>query len=139
MNNLFLLTACCFLFLTSCKKGSTTRLYPEHASNELKAMISVASSTSSLHKANGDHTTFSSHTQNGDTIITVIGSIGKYGTISGRSVEIRLRNISAPGTYQFKVDNGLRQKTWCMYIVGGYYNGTVLEIYGSDNGTPPGV
>ena len=133
MNNLFLKTAYCLLFLNSCKKDSPGRLYPENPNNELKAIISVASATPSLHKSNGDQTLFTRNIHpNGDTVIVVTGSIG------GGNVQIHLINISTTGTYQFKMDTSLRQKARCDYIIGGYYSSSVFEIYFSDSGTPPG-
>ena len=129
------------VILTSCKKDSNAIVHHENPNNELKATVSVIGETSKLHHAKGDHTIFNRRIDpNGDSVITVSGSIGEYGTPSSRKIEIWLINIQSPGTYNLNVDNSInpRQKSWCVYTVGDIFFSTIFEMYFSDRGTPPG-
>lgn len=129
------------LILASCKKNSNTLIHQENPNNEIKATVSVIGQTPDLHHSKGDHAAFNRDLNvNGDTIITISGSIGEYGTRSSRKIEIWLFNISRPGTYTLNFDNtsNPRQKAYCGYVVGDAFFSSVYEMYLSDSGTPPG-
>jgi hypothetical protein len=141
MKNLFLLLAWPFCILSACKKDSGPSLDPGNPNNELKAMVSVGGAAPTLHKSNGNSTSFGRYIDpiTGDTTIHVSGSIGKYGTENSRSIEFRLINIRATGRYSLKSDPGLTQNAFCTYQIGDVFFSTVFELYWAEYGTPPGT
>lgn len=141
MKYVFFPTVLAFLVVTSCKKDSKTLIDNGNPNNELKATVSVIGETTNLHLAKGGHTLFARNIHsNGDTVITVSGSTGEYGTRSSRKIEIWLINISVPGTYSLSRNNNInpRQQAWSVYIVGDVFFSTVFEMYFSDRSTVPG-
>ena len=128
-------------FFTSCKKDSGAPIDPGNPNNELRATVTVVGEATALHHANGSRTSFVRRIDlNGDTIVTVSGSIGEYGTASSRKIEIWLVNISGPGSYDLTYDlnSNPRQKSWSVYIVGDIFFSTIFELYVSYRSTTPG-
>jgi hypothetical protein len=103
-------------------------------------MVSVGGAPATLHKANGKFASFARYIQsNGDTLIFISGTIGKYGTESSRHIEIELSNIPGPGIYSFHGDPNFFQRPWCQYMIGDYFFSTISELYRTEHGTPPGT
>lgn len=129
------------IFFASCKKEIAPPPFTGNPNNELKATVSVIGEPTVVHHSRGSSTGFSRDLNpNGDTVIFVSGSTGKYGTRSSRKIQIILVNISRPGTYNFHLNTTTLTRQYVLghYFVGDIFFSTVSEMYFSDVSTAPG-
>lgn len=129
MKSLVVIIACSLIALPSCKKDSPGVTIPVgNLNNELTATVEVNTVTSQF-KANGNYTTFGKRTDpNGDTVIHFSGSNEKSGA-DRRAIQVTLVNITAPGTYSFKIDQNSKQSAFCDYTVGYVFFSPIFELY----------
>ena len=129
------------LFLAACKKEVGPPPFTGNPNNELKATVSVVGEPTVVHHAKAEHTVFDREIHsNGDTVIYLSGSIGEYGTVSSRTIQISLINIPGPGTYHFNSTSSTntRQQLLGRYTVGDIFFSTIFQMYFSDVSTAPG-
>ena len=111
-------------------------LPPGDPNNEVKASVSFDGAPFAPHVANGNNTGFSkSIYPNSDTVITIQGTIGEYGTRANRTIEFKLVNISSIGTFLFPANSSSRQQVYCTYTIGQVFFSSVFELYFCEPGT----